>query len=365
MAQPILENPYTGDGAATPANPYAGGGAAASNPPADSGAATPANPYAGGGAAASNPPADSGAATPANPYAGGEGAAAGNPRADGGVATPANPYAGGGAAASSAQAEAGKRAAMMEKLEALLNEYQITIADANDLFKLVEFDVVVICDDSGSMTLPSGTLGTRWDELRDTVTQLVNIGACLDDNGIDLYFLNQDPLLSISSSSDSRFIQVFSKSPRGSTPLVKTMQRVIADCSKKDKPVLLVVATDGEPNEGPEAFKECVKDTLNKKNTSQTFKIQVLVCTPDEAEVEWLNKLDCKLSGFDVTDDYTSERKEVKKTKRYPEFKKSDYIVKALLGPVCDKFDKQDEKKPSNKGSKPAEAHDSCGCVVL
>ncbi|KAJ9458781.1 hypothetical protein DIPPA_24411 [Diplonema papillatum] len=316
-----------------------------------SGPSAPHNPYAGAskGAKVPNPYADAekagaskGVKVP-NPYADAE-------KATGGSATVHNPY-GQTGGAPCPEAAARQKQAMLEKLNGVLQKHNITIVHADDLLVLLEYDVVLICDDSGSMqcsAVPANSNApprSRWEELKRTVAQIIEIASCLDDNGIDIHFLNRDSIYNVPGTEDSRFIQAFSKGPSGSTPLVGTLERVVKE-TKGTKPVLLVAATDGAPNEGARAFERSVRGILDKSCTPHTFKIQVMVCTPNDSEVEWLNTLDCKLDGFDVTDDYESEKRQVlKMNKKLKVFRKSDYIVKALLGPILTRFDRQDEGK--------------------
>ncbi|KAJ9458807.1 hypothetical protein DIPPA_24395 [Diplonema papillatum] len=333
------------------------------------------NPYVkdGGGAAA---PAEPQTVKPANPYAGGEAGSKAKEPATAGVV---NPYGGQTGGAPSATVAAEQRKAMLGKLDGVLRKHNVTIAEAQDLMLLLEYDVVVICDDSGSMqasALPANMRATsppltRWDELKSTVGQIIDIATCLDDNGIDLHFLNRESVLGVGSTSDARFLQAFNRPPSGGTPLCTRMQKIVAETSGP-KPVLLIVATDGVPNEGPQGFKELVLNVLNRRITQHVFKIQVMVCTPNDDDVEWLNDLDCALDGFDVTDDYFTEKAEVDKTRRYPQFRKSDYIMKALLGPVCPRFDRQDEgRRPGSPGhlnarrSGPQQAKKDECCTLL
>merc|ERR1712129_422590 len=75
------------------------------------------------------------------------------------------------------------------------------------------------------------------------------------------------------------------------------------------------------------------------------IKIQIMVCTPDDDEVEWLSVLDDKLTALDVTDDYFSEKRQVMQKGLTKKFTRGDWCMKAMLGPVSPKFDAWDESK--------------------
>merc|ERR1740121_175839 len=76
----------------------------------------------------------------------------------------------------------GDQAAMMDKLRGILDRFEISIAAANDLVELQEYEMVIIADDSGSMGQPAEPshmrkLGqpvrSRWHELMETVSQIM------------------------------------------------------------------------------------------------------------------------------------------------------------------------------------------------
>ena len=257
-------------------------------------------------------------------------------------------------------------------LNAILAKYEITIADANDLVVLQEYEVVVIADDSGSMSLSSvppnqrrlGQPGpTRWDELGQTLRLVCEIACCLDDDGIDIYFLNRPKLSNIRSVDDPSFAQSLASPPRGTTPLTERVRDVLNDYSRSEKPVLLLIATDGEPNGGHRAFSRLIVDTVTKRATSVTFKVQVLACTEDEDSVAYLNDLDDAAPGIDVTDDYYSERQQILAAGRVRVFRRSDWVIKALLGPILRKYDDLDTPLPGRGGCH-SKSGKSGGCTV-
>eukprot|EP01061_Rhynchopus_euleeides_P047864 TRINITY_DN988_c0_g1_i4.p1 TRINITY_DN988_c0_g1~~TRINITY_DN988_c0_g1_i4.p1 ORF type:complete len:130 (+),score=45.05 TRINITY_DN988_c0_g1_i4:47-391(+) len=96
----------------------------------------------------------------------------------------------------------------MQKLNELLSRHQITIADANDLVLLQGYEIVIIADDSGSMSLSSvpqnqRRLGqrepSRWEELGGTLQMVVELATCFDKDGLDIFFLNRPSLHGIKS----------------------------------------------------------------------------------------------------------------------------------------------------------------------
>jgi len=75
-------------------------------------------------------------------------------------------------------------------LEDFARRFEIPPQLLNQINVLEKFDVVVLCDDSGSMrTSIQGTTNTRWDELRQMLDIIIDIYAVFDSNGVDIYFL--------------------------------------------------------------------------------------------------------------------------------------------------------------------------------
>jgi len=235
----------------------------------------------------------------------------------------------------------------MRRLQAVLDRFEITVAEANDLVVLEDYEIVVIADDSSSMKLPAvppewRTLGvpcrTRWDELKETIAEIVEVAACFNPAGIDVHFLNRAPVLNVKHSQDPSFVGAFAAQPSGRTPLTETMQRV-AKQAGSERGVLLFILTDGEPNGGRKPFSSALVSLVR----SMRLRVQIMACTAEEQEVEWLNELDCELEELDVTDDYHSERQEVLRTGIATRFTRGDWCMKAMLGPVSRKFDQWDE----------------------
>jgi len=251
-------------------------------------------------------------------------------------------------------------------LQAVLDRFEISIAEANDLVALEDYEIVVIADDSGSMKMAAAppdqrslnqTSKTRWAELRETLRLVVELGACFDQSGSDIYFLNRDPVKQVQSADDYRLERALSTEPRGSTPLTETLKTVVSECGG-EKPVLLFILTDGEPNGGVQRFHAELSRTVKKQSTSHTFKVQIMACTNDEGAVGWLDAIDHEFPEVDVTDDYYSEMVQVlKEAKRVKKFTRGDWCMKAMLGPISKKFDDMDER-PTLLGSKPARGAD-------
>ena len=67
----------------------------------------------------------------------------------------------------------------------------------------------------------------------------------MDSNGVDVYFLNRDPMLNVTNTQNVH--HMFNSPPQGLTPLVPALRRILA--SKRsltyEKKLLILIATDG------------------------------------------------------------------------------------------------------------------------
>jgi hypothetical protein len=244
----------------------------------------------------------------------------------------------------------------IQKLQSVLDRFNVTIAEANDLAVLQDYEIVILADDSGSMTCGSlppnqrvlgGPCPTRWSELKDTVGLLVEIGSCFDPTGINIFFLNRPPVKNVKKVTDSKFQKAFSSGPSGTTPLTEKLCEV-ASATGGERPVLLFMLTDGQPNGGVARFRERLRAIVKKESNQHTFKVQIMACTDEDEAVGYLDEIDREFPEVDVTDDYYSEMLQVlKDVRNVKQFTRGDWCMKAMLGPVSSKFDAWDEKQSS------------------
>lgn len=225
-------------------------------------------------------------------------------------------------------------------LESTLKKNGVSIAKAQEFAVLSSYDIALILDDSGSMSARSGKT-TRWGELQGTVSQLIEIACCFDSDGIDAYFLNKGKIPNIKSASDSRFTQAFSRGPSGGTPLTQTLQKALSDHTG-EKPLLLLILSDGEPSEGVNRLTSVIEDSI--KRSQGRIRYQLMACTDNDAAVAWMDELDVKHAEVDATDDYDTERAQVLKAGLFATFERGDWVAKALLGAVSKKWNCLDDR---------------------
>lgn len=219
------------------------------------------------------------------------------------------------------------------KLYKTLKDSQIHANFFEDLLTLNRFDIVLVLDDSTSMDnrLKSSS-HTRWDQLKSMVRIAVEIGTCLDDDGVDLIFLNRAGMDKVNSWDKVQ--RLFEKSPNGSTPLTQACSKAFAKL-RREKPLLVLIATDGAPDD----FKS-FKEVLLNKPAGQVF-VGILACSDVKNDVEFLNSLD-EIKDLDVIKHYEEEAKEVIKHTPNANYTLGDHCARFFLGPIFSKYDNLD-----------------------
>jgi hypothetical protein len=214
---------------------------------------------------------------------------------------------------------------------------------AKHLEKLRGYEVAVVCDDSGSMNTPlDGSEQTRWDQLRKVVTMVLEVILPLNPGGVDLYFLNREPLQHVNDPAQVQ--QIFSEPPVGYTPLVPVLEKVFqlpASRRGHDKKLLVFIATDGAPTDGD--GKETIdqlEQLMREKRQEETTFVQFLICTDEPYHMDYLTGWDRTMKNVDVTRDFKREKQQIQQCRgtAHP-FTMGDYVVKALVGPIVPEVD--------------------------
>jgi hypothetical protein len=248
----------------------------------------------------------------------------------------------------------------MRKFEHLVNRYEINREFATRLRGLEGFEIVFIVDDSGSMNTPLGDITgpfdhnpTRWDELRQTVSIVVDIASVFDPDGIDIFFLNRQSMHNVKNAEE--LIPVFAVPPAGPTPIVRVLRQVLQakQLEIQERKLLVLIATDGVPtnDNGQQDTKTLEHALRHERNPINRIPVTIIACTDDHDCIGYLNNWDKKIPSLDVADDYRSEREEIHKVqgKDFP-FSFGDYVVKVLMGAVDDWFDTLDERRVTASG---------------
>ncbi|CAF1055164.1 unnamed protein product [Rotaria sp. Silwood1] len=85
-----------------------------------------------------------------------------------------------------------------DRLHELSLKYEIDTTLSERLHILKDYEIIILCDDSGSMkTTVDGTDRTRWGELHSIVKIVLKIGTVFDASFVDIYFLNRQPIYNV------------------------------------------------------------------------------------------------------------------------------------------------------------------------
>ncbi len=176
--------------------------------------------------------------------------------------------------------------------------------------KLSEYDFVVVVDKSGSMGEPwKGQ--TRWTAMQESVMSFVRDIEKLDSDGIDVVELGGDcrSFLGVTSANVKEMFATMS--PRGGTPLHQALEKALACAGKSEKKDMIVVFTDGVPDDA-KAAAEVIRRASNKMNNDDELTIVFIQVGDDKAATAYLKSLDDDLKGakFDIVDAMTIEEAE-------------------------------------------------------
>lgn len=249
------------------------------------------------------------------------------------------------------------RGERIDKLQSILDKHHVTIVSKDSLAVLEDYNFIAICDDSESMRMSAKPkeerrLGekpvTRWHELQEGVSLLVDLLTCFRPEGLDVYFLNSGTVRSVKSSGNEKLQNIFQAGPTGKTPLTKRLREAAADVSARSElPTIMFIFTDGEPDGGPKKFVKTLGELVSGGRSSKKapqFRIQIMACSNNEDEIAWLNEIDQQSDLIDVTDDYYNEKRRVMAIRGDDyAFTRSDWLVKAILGPVDKSVDNVNE----------------------
>lgn len=224
------------------------------------------------------------------------------------------------------------------RFQQLVKQHELSKTVADQLQQvLTTCEIVLLCDDSSSMSTPIAEEGkdafapktsTRWLELKKLAAAIIDISTAVNPNGLDLYFLNRPKHTGINNLAGLQ--SIFSSPPEGNTNISRQLNQIWAD--KKNilgnRQLLIVAITDGEPSEGRSALFSTLQNLTNKGNVHVSF----AECTDQEEDMEYLDAWDGQLRNFDNNDFYAAEKARVKAVNG-PGFKFTyeDYMIKILL----------------------------------
>ena len=226
------------------------------------------------------------------------------------------------------------------RFEQLVKQRELNPGTATQLKDILSMcEIVLLCDDSDSMSQPIAEEGTdpfapkrstRWLELKKLAATIIEFVTAINSNGLDIYFLNREKKCRVNSTTGLQ--SAFSALPNGGTPLIGTLRQIYNDKQKyitSDKKLLIIVVTDGEPTDGT---RNDLYNTLVDVTRSGNVHVSFAECTDNAEDMEYLDAWDGCIKNFDNTDDYREELQRVKLVQGMQfKFDYTDYVIKILL----------------------------------
>jgi uncharacterized protein YegL len=245
------------------------------------------------------------------------------------------------------------------RFDLLVKQNELTLEVATQLKQVLSTcDVILVCDDSGSMksTIVEGNTNkqtTRWLELKKLAAVIIEFVTAINPNGLDIYFFNRPTLRNVTDLTGLQ--QTFNDLPNGSTPLIGTLRKIFRERANlpDDRQLLVIVITDGEPTDGNH---EDLFSVLYYKPSN--VHVSFAECTDNEEDMAYLDRWDGVIRNFDNTDDYREELARVKAVQG-PQFKfdYTDYVIKILLATFVRWYFNLDQTQVSSQVSSQVRAY--------
>lgn len=187
-----------------------------------------------------------------------------------------------------------------------------------DMQDLKKYDFFLLLDKSGSMgTKDAPGNKSRWQAAREATVALARKCAEFDDDGITVIpFAGNFKEYSNITGGEDQVDKIFRENePSGNTDTAKVVKHVLDGYlgGKKEKPIIIVCVTDGEPSDEAALVNviiEATKKLTNEEEVGITF-IQV---GQDPLAHAFLKRLDDNLekegAKFDIVDTKTMDEVE-------------------------------------------------------
>ncbi|KAK4046134.1 hypothetical protein OIV83_006330 [Microbotryomycetes sp. JL201] len=243
-------------------------------------------------------------------------------------------------------------------LQRIASDWSIPMEIAIDLARLALFDVILYLDDSGSMAFEEN--GSRIEDLKLIVNKVATASAMFDSDGIQVRFMNST-IEGNNINSEASVANMFqSVKFSGLTPLGTALNQKIleplvlgpARQNRLQKPVLIVVVTDGAPggedrNTLARVIVNASRELARTRYGPDALSIQLSQVGNDLAATAFLNEIDRHPevgSLVDCLSPFEIESVEFEKAnKGVGSFSPILWIVKLLLGPISSEYDSKDE----------------------
>ncbi len=176
---------------------------------------------------------------------------------------------------------------------------------------LTKYDFVIAIDKSGSMSQPGTRNMSRWKEAQETALALATKASEFDNDGITVIPFARTFKV-YDNVTPAKVSQVFQENePNGGTDTAGLLRLVFERYNvSSQKPVILVVITDGVPDD-ENAVKDVIKNFASTLKSDDDFGILFLQVGDDKAAAMFLKLLDNNLDAkFDIVATKTADELE-------------------------------------------------------
>ncbi|KAK4702863.1 hypothetical protein P7C70_g3348, partial [Phenoliferia sp. Uapishka_3] len=243
-----------------------------------------------------------------------------------------------------------------QSLQRIAQQWQIPIEAAIDLVRLALFDIILYCDDSGSMSFEEK--GSRIEDLKMIVSRTAYAASFFDQDGIQIRFMNSK--IEAASNTEAAALNIIKQVQfNGMTPLGTSLKKKVleplvlhpAKHGQLRKPVLIVIITDGAPSGEDrhkivKVIKEANHDLQKTKYGPDAVSYQLAQVGNDLAARKFLEEIDVDREVgqlIDVTSNYENEADNLRKARNPINLTPSLWLIKLLLGGISSAYDFKDE----------------------
>jgi hypothetical protein len=269
------------------------------------------------------------------------------------------------------------RDSLIDRLANLFGKYETPIGLLSKFYKLSEYNLNIIIDDSGSMSTPvddvllsnasseymasnyckhfANRKMTRFEEAEDRVHLMFDYLAYIPTGLIKVFFMNRPDELIFDRNqyqSIEQFLteahnsirRAFYNAPSGGTPTMRVMRKAMSTTI----PVCHYLFTDGVPS-------DCSTQELGKyletRANAHLNPITFVSCTSEDSECEWMKEIEESGPLMAEVDDYNSELKEVRHDQGpFMPYSKGIWIMCLLIGAINPyDLDAMDDSMPFTK----------------
>lgn len=236
----------------------------------------------------------------------------------------------------------------------LAARWRMPVELALDFAALALYDIILYCDDSGSMAFEDG--GERIEDLKVILGRVAEVATLFDDDGILVRFMNSSVEGNgIRSAADASAL-LSQVRFGGTTPLAASMrtrvlERVVyaaAAGGQLAKPVLVITITDGEPTDTPrDAILQVIREArarLSPRFGPKAAAFQFAQVGRDSRAQAFLGRLDKDASVGDIIDCTSYFEQEAEEFARKGlTLSVEAWLLKLMLGAIDPSYDAEDE----------------------